>query len=60
MKKYIIIVISFVFVSNISAQSFGLKGGIAITNFIGSDTDLYNERPKPRTGFFRQLDRIQR
>ncbi len=52
MKKYIIIVISFIVVSNISAQSFGLKGGIAITNFIGSDTDLYNERQKPRTGFF--------
>ena len=50
MKKYIIIVISFVFVSNISAQSFGLKGGIALTNFTGSDADLLDA--KSRTGVF--------
>tara|TARA_B110000444_G_scaffold199233_1_gene190507 strand:- start:1954 stop:2505 length:552 start_codon:yes stop_codon:yes gene_type:complete len=50
MKKYIIIIVSFVFASNISAQSFGLKGGVAITNFIGADTDLYDA--KSRTGFF--------
>ena len=50
MKKYIIIIISFVFVSNISAQSFGLKGGIALTNFIGSDADLLDA--ESRTGVF--------
>ena len=39
MKKYIIIIISFFLVSNVSAQSFGLKGGTALTNFIGSDSE---------------------
>ena len=48
MKKYIIIIVSFVFVSNISAQSFGLKGGVAITDMIGSDAN----DTKSRTGFF--------
>jgi hypothetical protein len=48
MKKYIIIVISFVFVSNISAQSFGLKGGAAITTFSGSDVKNVDSR----TGFY--------
>lgn len=38
MKKYIVIIISFFLVSNVSAQSFGLKGGAALTNFIGSDS----------------------
>jgi len=50
MKKYIIIIVSFVFVSNISAQSFGLKGGVAITNFIGSDADQLDA--ESRTGVF--------
>ena len=50
MKKHIIIIVSFLFVSNISAQSFGLKGGIAITNFIGSDSDLLNA--ESRSGIF--------
>jgi hypothetical protein len=49
MKKYILILVSFVFASNISAQSFGLKGGVAITNFIGADTEPDVES---RTGFF--------
>tara|TARA_B110001469_G_C9593705_1_gene294705 strand:- start:196 stop:741 length:546 start_codon:yes stop_codon:yes gene_type:complete len=39
MKKYIIIIISFFLVSNLSAQSFGLKGGTSLTNFIGSDSE---------------------
>jgi hypothetical protein len=50
MKKYIIIIVSFVFASNISAQSFGLKGGVAITNFIGSDADQLDA--ESRTGVF--------
>lgn len=52
MKKYIIIVISFVFVSNISAQSFGLKAGIALTNFIGSDADDADSRTGVYLGAF--------
>jgi len=50
MKKYIIIVVSFFLVSNISAQSFGLKGGIALTNFIGSDAVELNS--ESRMGVF--------
>jgi hypothetical protein len=50
MKKYILILVSFVFASNISAQSFGLKGGVAITNYIGADADLLYA--KSRTGVF--------
>jgi hypothetical protein len=50
MRKYILILVSFVFASNISAQSFGLKGGVAITNFIGSDADSFDA--KSRTGVF--------
>tara|TARA_B100000767_G_scaffold255737_1_gene262175 strand:- start:612 stop:1163 length:552 start_codon:yes stop_codon:yes gene_type:complete len=50
MKKHIIIIVSFLFVSNISAQSFGLKGGFAITNFVGSDSDLLNA--ESRSGIF--------
>jgi hypothetical protein len=50
MKKYILILVSFVFASNISAQSFGLKGGVAITNFIGSYADFLDA--KSRTGVF--------
>jgi len=50
MKKYIIIVLSFFLVSNISAQSFGLKGGAAITDFVGADSDDLNS--VSRTGFF--------
>jgi hypothetical protein len=50
MKKYIIIIVSFVFASNLSAQSFGLKGGVAITNFIGSDADQLDA--ESRTGVF--------
>ena len=51
MKKYIIIIIVFLaFSLNTYAQSFGLKGGVAVTNFIGSDAnDLDAES---RTGFF--------
>jgi hypothetical protein len=49
MKKYILILFALVFSSNISAQSFGLKGGVAITNFIGADTEPDVES---RTGFF--------
>jgi len=48
MKKYIIIVLSFLLVSNISAQSFGLKGGAAITNFIGADV----KNSVANTGFY--------
>ena len=50
MKKYIIIVLTFFLVSNISAQSFGLKGGAAIANFVGADSDEINAVSK--TGFF--------
>lgn len=50
MKKYILILVSFVFASNISAQSFGLKGGVAITNFIGADADVIDA--ESRTGLF--------
>ncbi len=50
MKRYIILIVSFVFASNISAQSFGLKGGATITNFIGSDADLLDT--ESRKGFF--------
>jgi hypothetical protein len=50
MKKYIIIVLTFFLVSNISAQSFGLKGGAAIANFVGADSDDINSVSK--TGFF--------
>jgi hypothetical protein len=50
MKKYIIIVVSFFLVSSISAQSFGLKGGIALTNFIGSDAVELNS--ESRMGVF--------
>ena len=50
MKKYIIIVVSFFLVSNISAQSFGLKGGIVLTNFIGSDAVEINS--ESRMGVF--------
>lgn len=48
MKKYIIIVVSFFLVSGISAQSFGLKGGVALTNFIGADV----ENSDANTGFY--------
>ena len=50
MKKYIIIIVFLAFSLNTYAQSFGLKGGVAVTNFIGSDAnDLDAES---RTGFF--------
>ena len=50
MKKYIIIIITFFLVSNISAQSFGLKGGAAIANFVGADAD--DIKSVSKTGFF--------
>lgn len=46
MKKYIIVFFSFLLVSNISAQSFGLKGGMALTNFIGSDSEIMNSESR--------------
>ena len=46
MKKYIIIIVSFVFAYNLSAQSFGLKGGVALTNFIGSDAEDMNSKSR--------------
>jgi len=46
MKKYIIIIVSFVFAYNLSAQSFGLKGGVALTNIIGSDADLLDSESR--------------
>ena len=55
MKKYIIIVLSFLLVSNISAQSFGLKGGAAITTFIGSDADEADYRTGVYLGAFMKL-----
>ena len=55
MKIYIIIVVSFFLVSNISAQSFGLKGGVALTNFIGADSDESDSRPGFYFGAFMKL-----
>ena len=49
MKKYLILVLSVVFTLNTSAQTFGLKGGVALTNLIGADVD---PSVKSRTGFF--------
>ncbi len=50
MKKYILVIIFLTVALNTSAQSFGLKGGMAITNFIGDDVDDLN--PTSRVGFF--------
>ena len=55
MKIYIIIVVSFFLVSNISAQSFGLKGGVALTNFIGADSDESDSRAGFYFGAFMKL-----
>ena len=37
--RLIIIMLLSGLISNISAQNFGLKGGIAITNSVGADKD---------------------
>ena len=47
MRIYIIILVFFIFASNITAQSFGLKGGMALTNFSGSTLEF-----DTRTGLY--------
>ena len=61
MKKYIIIIVSFVFVSNISAQSFGLKGGIASTSFSGTGLEIIDKNKGFYLGAFLKMgeDNIQ-
>ena len=46
--RLIIIIILSGLISNISAQTFGLKGGIAMTNSVGADV----EDNSSRTGFY--------
>ena len=50
MKKHLLVIIFLAIALDISAQSFGLKGGLAITNLIGADADDLDQ--KSRTGFF--------
>ena len=46
--RLIIVVLMSILMSNVSAQSFGLKGGIAMTNSVGADV----KDNSSRTGFY--------
>jgi hypothetical protein len=55
MKKNILIILYFIFLTNLSAQSFGLKTGALNTTFSGPDTENITSRKGLYIGAFTKL-----